>query len=79
MLATVHSCAVVGLDGNIVDVEVDFNPRAGLPNFTIVGLPDSAVKESRERVRAAVKNSGLQFVNWGQNSRFLLAYRTLHT
>ena len=63
MLATVHSCAVVGLDGYIVDVEVDFNPRAGLPNFTIVGLPDSAVKESRERVRAAIKNSGLQFVN----------------
>ena len=56
MLATVHSCA-------IVDVEVDFNPRAGLPTFTIVGLPDAAVKESRERVRAAVKNSGLQFPN----------------
>lgn len=63
MLATVHSCAVVGLDGHIIDVEVDFNPRAGLPNFTIVGLPDSAVKESRERVRAAIKNSHLQFVN----------------
>lgn len=63
MLAVVHSCALVGLDGYIVDVEVDFNPRAGLPNFTIVGLPDSAVKESRERVRAAIKNSGLQFVN----------------
>ncbi len=57
MLATVHSCAVLGLDGYIVEVEVDFNPRAGLPSFTIVGLPDTAVKESRERVRAAIKNS----------------------
>lgn len=63
MLATVHACAIVGLDGYIVDVEVDFNPRAGLPSFTIVGLPDVAVKESRERVRAAVKNSSLQFPN----------------
>src|SRR3954454_22169201 len=57
MLATVHACATVGLDGHIVDVEVDFNPRAGLPSFTIVGLPDAAVKESRERVRSAIKNS----------------------
>ncbi len=57
MLARVHACAIVGLDGYIVDVEVDFNPRAGLPTFTIVGLPDAAVKESRERVRAAIKNS----------------------
>ncbi len=65
MLSTVHSCAVVGLDGYIVDVEVDFNPRAGLPSFTIVGLPDTAVKESRERVRAAIKNSRLQFPNKG--------------
>lgn len=57
MLAVVHSCAVIRLDGYIVDVEVDFNPRAGLPSFTIVGLPDTAVKESRERVRSAIKNS----------------------
>lgn len=63
MLATVHTCALVGINGHIVDVEVDFNPRAGLPSFTIVGLPDAAVKESRERVRAAIKNSGLQFPN----------------
>ena len=65
MLATVHACAIVGLDGYIVDVEVDFNPRAGIPTFTIVGLPDTAVKESRERVRAAIKNSRLQFPNKG--------------
>lgn len=63
MLAIVHACALVGLDGQLVEVQVDFNPRAGIPIFTIVGLPDSAVRESRERVRAAVKNSGLQFPN----------------
>ncbi len=65
MLAIVRACAVIGLDGCIIEVEVDFNPRAGVPIFTIVGLPDSAVKESRERVRAAVKNSHLQFPNKG--------------
>jgi magnesium chelatase family protein len=54
---------VIGLDGCIVEVETDFNPRAGLPSFAIVGLPGSAVRESRERVRAAIKNSGLQFPN----------------
>lgn len=67
MLAIVRACAVVGLDGSIIEVQVDFNPRAGIPSFTIVGLPDSAVRESRERVRAAIKNSGLQFVNCNQN------------
>ncbi|MCK6578614.1 MAG: YifB family Mg chelatase-like AAA ATPase [Anaerolineae bacterium] len=63
MLAIVRACAIVGIEGQIVDVEVDFNPRAALPNFTIVGLPDSAVRESRERVRAAIKNSALSFPN----------------
>jgi len=61
MLSIVHACAVVGLDGHIVEVETDFNPRAHMPSFILVGLPDAAVKESRERVRAAIKNSGLQF------------------
>jgi magnesium chelatase family protein len=65
MLSIVRACAVVGLEGCIVEVQTDFNPRAGLPTFTIVGLPDSAVKESRERVRAAIKNSHLQFPNKG--------------
>lgn len=63
MLAIAHACAVIGLDGVLVEVQVDFNPRAGIPSFSIVGLPDSAVRESRERVRAAIKNSGLQFPN----------------
>jgi magnesium chelatase family protein len=59
MLAKVFSCAVIGLDGAIIQVEVDIS--RGLPSFTIVGLPDTAVQESRERVRAAIKNSGLAF------------------
>lgn len=59
MLAKVHSCAIVGLEGAIVEVEVDTS--RGLPSFAIVGLPDAAVQESRERVQAAVKNAGLVF------------------
>ncbi|HMM29570.1 MAG TPA: YifB family Mg chelatase-like AAA ATPase [Aggregatilineaceae bacterium] len=62
MLASVTSCAIVGLEGDLVQVEVDFNPY-GMPAFTVVGLPDAAVQESRERVRAAIRNSGLQFPN----------------
>jgi magnesium chelatase family protein len=63
VLAIVNACAIIGLDGEMVEVQVDFNPRATLPLFNIVGLPDSAVRESRERVRAAIKNSSLQFPN----------------
>ncbi len=59
MLATAQSCAVIGLDGLIVQVEVDISP--GLPTFNIVGLPDTAVQEARERVRAALRNSGCEF------------------
>ena len=59
MLATAQTCAVIGLDGLIVQVEVDISP--GLPAFNIVGLPDTAVQESRERVRAALRNSGCEF------------------
>ena len=57
MLAKVTSAAVVGLDAVPITVEVDI-AAMGLPSFTIVGLPDKAVEESRERVRAALKNSG---------------------
>jgi magnesium chelatase family protein len=56
MLAKVRSCAVVGMEGVIVEVEVDIS--GGLPFFAVVGLPDAAVQEARERVRAAVRNSG---------------------
>jgi magnesium chelatase family protein len=59
MLAKVYSCAILGLEGNIVEVEVDSS--RGLASFTLVGLPDAAVKESGERVRAAIRNCGLHF------------------
>ncbi|NJN18583.1 MAG: YifB family Mg chelatase-like AAA ATPase [Oscillochloris sp.] len=59
MLAKVLSCAVIGLEGVLVEVEVDIAP--GLPAFTVVGLGDAAVQESRERVRAAVRNCGASF------------------
>ena len=56
MLAKVFSCAVIGLDGVLVEVEVDVG--SGQPGIIVVGLPDAAVQESRERVRAAIRNSG---------------------
>ncbi len=59
MLARVFSCAVIGLEGVIVEVEVDYSN--GMAGVTIVGLPDAAVQESRERVQTAVKNAGLHF------------------
>lgn len=59
MLAVVQSVSLLGLDGFMIDVEVDVSP--GLPEFTIVGLPSAAVRESKERVRTAIKNSGLDF------------------
>jgi magnesium chelatase family protein len=59
MLSRVFSCAVIGLEGVVVEVEVD--TTNGLPGMDIVGLPDAAVKESRERVHAAIKNAGLSY------------------
>ncbi|HEY3309441.1 MAG TPA: YifB family Mg chelatase-like AAA ATPase [Desulfuromonadaceae bacterium] len=59
MLAKVLSSALIGIDAILVDVEVDLAP--GLPAFATVGLPDGAVKESKDRVRAALKNSGYDF------------------
>ncbi|AFZ66037.1 YifB family Mg chelatase-like AAA ATPase [Deinococcus peraridilitoris] len=59
MLATATSVALVGVDALPVTVEVDVSP--GLPAFNVVGLPDQAVSEARERVRAAIRNSGLPF------------------
>ena len=59
MLATVLSSALLGIDAYIVKVEVDV--AGGLPAFSTVGLPDSAIKESRDRVTAAIKNSGFYF------------------
>jgi len=59
MIAKVFSGAVLGIDAYIVEVEVD--TAFGLPVFSTVGLPDNAVKESKDRVRAALKNSGYEF------------------
>ena len=59
MLARVFSCAVIGLEGVIVEVEVDTG--VGLPGVDIVGLPDTAVQESRQRVQAAIKNANLPY------------------
>ena len=60
MLSKVISAAVLGIDAYPVEVEVDIASR-GLPFFSTVGLPDAAVKESKERVRAALKNTGFDF------------------
>lgn len=60
MLAKVLSAAVVGLDALPIEVEVDIASQ-GLPSFTIVGLPDKAVEEAKERVRSAIRNSGADF------------------
>jgi len=59
MLAKLRSCAVVGLDGEEVTIEVDVS--AGFPLFIMVGLPDKAVDESRQRLPAAIKNSGFEY------------------
>lgn len=61
MLASSRTFTVLGVDAHDVTVEVDV--RQGLPSFTIVGLPDVAVRESRERVRAAIINSGFDFAD----------------
>ncbi len=60
MFAKVLSAATLGIDAYVVEVEIDIS-KSGLPRFDIVGLPDTAVKESRERVRTAIENSDLEF------------------
>ena len=60
MLAKVLTGAVVGLDGALVELKVDIAP-GGTHTFLVVGLPDAAVQETRERVRAAIRNSGRAF------------------
>jgi len=59
MISRVKSCGLLGIDGYIVDVEVDISK--GLPSFDIVGLPDAAIREAKERVRSAIKNCNLEF------------------
>lgn len=59
MLSKIKTCVLYGLEGYGVDVETDLS--GGLPSFNIVGLPDISIKESKERVRSALKNSGYSF------------------
>lgn len=59
MLSIIHSMALHGLDGYLVSVQVDVS--SGMPCFEIVGLPDTSVRESKERVKTAIKNSGVEF------------------
>ncbi len=59
MLSKIKSYGLVGLEGYKVEIEIDINN--GLPSFDIVGLPDASVKESKERVRSAIKNSGYEY------------------
>ncbi|MBQ1913871.1 MAG: ATP-dependent protease, partial [Selenomonadaceae bacterium] len=58
MFAKAYGATTLGVDGMLIDVEVDC--ANGLPAFDIVGLPDAAVKESKERVRTAIRNSGIK-------------------
>lgn len=57
-ISKINSCALMGLEGYIVTVETDIS--SSMPAFDIVGLPDAAVRESKERIRAAIKNTGLR-------------------
>ena len=59
MYAKIFSGSLFGLEGEIIKVETDIAP--GMPVFNVVGLPDTAVKEARERIRAALINSGCRF------------------
>lgn len=66
MLSIVNSMALDGLNGYLVEVETDVT--GGLPNFDVVGLPDTSIREAKERIRAAIKNSGIEF----PSKRFLI-------
>ncbi len=59
MLARVWSAAIIGIDAIKIGVEVDVS--GGLPGIAVVGLPDTAVQESKERVKASLKNAGFAF------------------
>ena len=59
MLSIIKTMSTQGLDGYLIEVQVDVSP--GMPEWTIVGLPDTSVKEAKERVRTAIKNSGYEF------------------
>src|SRR2546425_550483 len=60
-----HSAAVYGIDAHLIDVEVDLYPSGTARDFFMVGMPDTAVRESRERVKSAIINSGFRYPNKG--------------
>ena len=59
MYSKINTCVLHGLNGYIIEVETDIS--RGMPVFNIVGLPDASIMESKERVRTAIKNSGIDF------------------
>ena len=59
MIAKTYTCSLLGIDAMLVEVEVDL--ASGFPGFATVGLPDNIVKESKDRVKAAIQNSGYPF------------------
>ena len=61
MISNIKTISLNGLEGNLVEVQTDIG--SGIPKFDIVGLPDTSVKESKERIRAAIKNTGVEFPN----------------
>lgn len=61
MVSKVYSCGLFGMDSFMVEVEADINLKSELPSFNVVGLPDTAIKESRDRVRSAIKNCKFNF------------------
>lgn len=61
MLAITKSMALQGLEGYLVSIQVDI--ANGIPNFEIVGLPDTSVKEAKERVKTAIRNSNIEFLS----------------
>lgn len=61
MLAIVNSMALQGLNGYLVSIQVDIS--TGLPRFEIVGLPDTSIREAKERVKTAIKNTGVEFLS----------------
>ena len=61
MLSKIKSITLNGLDGNLIEIQTDISN--GIPEFEIVGLPDATVKEAKKRIKAAIKNSKIEFPN----------------
>ena len=70
MLSMVKTISLNGLEGHLIDVQTDIN--SGIPSFEIVGLPDTTVKEAKERVKTAIKNLKYQFPNNPFNNHILI-------